>query len=360
MANVNNPNDALRTPNVYSGITSEQGFAAGIANGFSDGIISGFEVKANSPAGMSVLVGGDSGVKDTLYVKSSTGDMYTIFNGSNSPIEVTIPEAPTANSRIDSIVVYRDVAASGDGSITDNPNCVGIMVVSGTSASNPVAPNDATIRKALPNGSTALYKVIRTVNVASGVKAITDSNINNDRPHAFLNNDVVQHGPAHLAHWVNNNFNGTYIINIPQNKKYKRVEIMANGELTASSSGTTGLGIQVWNGNDTDGQKSAYFSYGANGVNRGKDESRLISIGDPLVGGYMDAHSGWIMHVEYFNRAPNWNTYMGHSSITGSGADSSYGLLYTGRQNTGNYPTGFRMVARAATSVEATIIGYDY
>lgn len=189
MANANNPNDALRTPNVYSGITSEQGFAAGIANGFSDGIVSGFEVKANSPVGMSVLVGGDAGVKDVLYAKNSTGDMYTIFNGSNSPIVVTIPTAPTANSRIDAIVVYRDVTSTGDPSLTDNPNCVGVMVVSGGSAASPVAPTDAEIRAKLPNGASAVYCVIRTVKVAAGVKAITDSNINNDRQHAFLNSD---------------------------------------------------------------------------------------------------------------------------------------------------------------------------
>lgn len=183
MANEYNPNNALGTPNKYGGRTSVEGFSDGIAQHFSGGVVSGFEVKANSPAAMSVLIGGqtdDDGnlIKDVISMASdSTDDRFIVFNKSNASIGATIPTAPTANSRIDAVVVYRDQTTSGDNDTTDNPGSVGVVVVSGSSAASPVNPTEAQIRDKLPNGTTALYEVLAYVTVASGVTAISDSNI---------------------------------------------------------------------------------------------------------------------------------------------------------------------------------------
>ncbi len=191
MANANNPNNTLGTPNEYSGITSREGWSAGLMQAFSAGIVSGFNVTQAEQLGMKVLVGGDAGTKDTLIAEATTGDKYVIFNKSDEAIEVSIPTAPTANKRIDSIVVYRDLAATSNADTTDNPACVGIIVVSGAVSANPVAATDAQIRAKLPHGSQAVYCVIATVTVAAKATTVTNSMIFKSGPHSYLNNNAV-------------------------------------------------------------------------------------------------------------------------------------------------------------------------
>lgn len=170
-----NPSNALGTPNEYSGLTSREGYAASANNAFSRGVVSGFAVVQNTTLNMTVLMGGASGTKDVALALSPNGDMYTIYNKSNAQISVTIPTAPSTNSRIDSIVLYRDLAATSSSATTDNPAVVGYQVVSGATATTPVAPTDTQIRAALTNGSSAAFCVVATVVVAAGTTTITNS-----------------------------------------------------------------------------------------------------------------------------------------------------------------------------------------
>lgn len=172
-----NPNNALGTPNAYSGLTSREGYSAGAANAFSKGVVSGFTAVQNTTPNMTILLGGISGTKDVALANSPNGDMYTIFNRSNTPISVTIPAAPSTNSRMDSVVLYRDLTATSNSTVTDNPAVTGYQVVSGTAAASPVAPTDAQIRAAIPNGASAAYCVVKNVTVAAGTSTILNSMI---------------------------------------------------------------------------------------------------------------------------------------------------------------------------------------
>ena len=197
MANQNNPGDALGTPNKYGGMTSVEGYSAGAANAFSAGIVSGFRVRADNPLGMSVRVGGETAsgeaIKDVaLLTDDGIGDRHVVFNRNNTPIKLTIPPAPTANSRLDAIVLYKDMTVEGDSDTTDNPGSVGIVVVGGDVAATPQLPNAAKIRSALPNGTTTLYQVIASVQVTSGASLITDANINDIRQRSYLTRELIR------------------------------------------------------------------------------------------------------------------------------------------------------------------------
>ena len=196
MANQNNPGDTLGTPNKYGGMTSVEGYSAGATNAFSAGIVSGFRVYADNPLGMSVRVGGETAgseaIKDVaLLTDNGIGDRHVVFNRNNTPIKLTIPPAPTANSRLDAIVLYKDMTVEGDSDTTDNPGSVGIVVVSGDVAATPQLPNAAKIRSVLPNGTTTLYQMIASVQVTSGASLITDANINDIRQRSYLTRELI-------------------------------------------------------------------------------------------------------------------------------------------------------------------------
>lgn len=168
-----NPNSAVGTNAAYDGRTSVNAFNDDLTI-YSRGILSGWECSPSSD--MTVELGGNGTDRDAAVAEDNAGNKTSINNISGSPIEVTIPAAPSTNSRIDLIVAYADNPPSGTSTVADNPAACGIIVVSGTAASSPTAPTDDTIRDAITSdgatGSTAYYVILAEILVGTSVTTI--------------------------------------------------------------------------------------------------------------------------------------------------------------------------------------------
>lgn len=173
-----NPNNAIGTNGAFGGRTSVNAFND-VMGALSRGVLSGWACVPNS--GLTVSLGGNGTTRDTAIAEDNAGNRTSINNISNSPINVTIGDAPGANSRIDAIVAYVDNPPSGVSTVTDNPGACGLIVVEGTAASTPVVPNDSKIRTAITadgaSGTTAYYVVLAYVTMASGTTDITANEI---------------------------------------------------------------------------------------------------------------------------------------------------------------------------------------
>lgn len=171
-----NPNNLLGQSNPNGTVGVSLGIdPAGANEAFSAGATSGFYVTPTSPAGMSVQVGGAVGVVDSALVRSASGITFPVGNTSGTPITLTVPAAPSTNSRIDSVVLYVDTATTA--TLTDGADAVGIEIVSGTSGSSPVPPTEAQIRSAITDGASIAYTVLANITVTSSTSTITASNI---------------------------------------------------------------------------------------------------------------------------------------------------------------------------------------
>lgn len=168
-----NPNNAVGTNAAYGGRTSVNAFNDDLTI-YSRGILSGWNCSPKS--GMTVQIGGNGADRDAAVAEDNAGNKTSINNISGSPIDVTIPAAPATNNRIDLIVAYADNPPSGTSTVVDNPAACGIIVVSGTAASNPTAPTNAAIRSAITadgaSGSTAYYVILAQIRVGTGVTTI--------------------------------------------------------------------------------------------------------------------------------------------------------------------------------------------
>ena len=175
---MSNPNNAVGTNGAFGGRTSVNAFNDDLS-AYSAGIMSGWACSPSS--GLTVVLGGDGSTRDVAVAEDNAGNKTTINNISGSPISVTVGNAPNNNSRIDSIVAYVDNPPQGSATATDNYEACGLIVVSGTVASTPVAPTDSAIRTAITadgaSGTTAYYVVLANVTVASGTTDIVSDNI---------------------------------------------------------------------------------------------------------------------------------------------------------------------------------------
>ncbi len=173
-----NPNDAVGTNAAYGGRTSANAFNDDLA-AYTRGILSGWECSPN--AGLTVSLGGDGSTRDVAVAEDNAGNKISINNISGSPIDVTLNAAPGANSRIDLVVAYVDNPPQGVSTVADNPSACGIIKVTGTASSTPVAPNDSAIRTAITgdgaSGATAYYVILAYITISSGTTDITTSNI---------------------------------------------------------------------------------------------------------------------------------------------------------------------------------------
>ena len=174
-----NPDNAVGTNGAFGGRTSVNAFNDVLAVFTSRGVLTGWTIEPSS--GMTVAVGGDGETRDVAIAEDNAGNKTTINNISEEPIEVTIDSAPASNSRIDAIVAYVDNPPQGSSTITDNYEACGLIVVSGTTAASPTAPDESDIRTAITtdggSGATAYYVVLGTVTVASGTTDITSDMI---------------------------------------------------------------------------------------------------------------------------------------------------------------------------------------
>ena len=173
-----NPNDAIGTNGAFGGRTSVNAFNDVLGAFQSRGVLSGWGVAPSS--GMTVACGGSGTTRDVAVAEDSNGNKTTVNNISGSPVNVTLDSAPASNSRYDAIVVYVDKPPVGNAT-QDNPECCGIVNVTGTAASTPTYPDDTAIRNAITadgaSGATAYYAVIAYVLVASGTTTITSGMI---------------------------------------------------------------------------------------------------------------------------------------------------------------------------------------
>ena len=173
-----NPNNAVGTNAAYDGRTSVKAFNDGIG-AYSRGILSGWACSPNT--GMTVSLGGNGTTRDIAIAEDAGGNKITVNNISESPINVTMSAAPSANSRIDLIVAYVDNPPQGSATSIDNPGACGLITVSGTAAANPVAPTESAIRTAITadgaSGSTAYYVILAQITIAAGTTDIVAGNI---------------------------------------------------------------------------------------------------------------------------------------------------------------------------------------
>lgn len=170
-----NPNNAVGTNGAYGGRTSVNAFNDVLSAFNGRGIVQGWDLAPNS--GMTIAIGGDGETRDVAIAEDNIGNKTTVNNISGQPIEVTISAAPATNSRIDLVVAYVDNPAQGSSTETDNPGPCGLIVVSGSAASSPTAPDESVIRTAITAdggaGTVAYYVVLGQVTVASGTTDIS-------------------------------------------------------------------------------------------------------------------------------------------------------------------------------------------
>ena len=173
-----NPNNAIGTNAAYDGRTSVEAFND-VMNMLSRGIISGWECVPNS--GLTVSLGGNGTVRDVAAAQDAAGNKTSINNRSGSPVNITMAAAPASNTRIDAIVAYVESSPTGSSTTTDNPAPCGIIPVSGTPSSSPVAPNESAIRTAITadgaSGTTAFYVVLAYITIPAGTTDLTATNI---------------------------------------------------------------------------------------------------------------------------------------------------------------------------------------
>ena len=174
-----NPNNAIGTNGAYSGRTSVDAFNDILSAFNGRGVLSGWSISPSS--GMTLSIGGVSGVRDVAIAVAIDGAKTTINNRNGNPVSLTIDTAPATNSRIDAIVAYVSNPPQGTTELADNPNACGLIAVKGTVAASPTAPTESMIRSAITSdgavGSTAYYVVLGTVKIATGVTTITSNYI---------------------------------------------------------------------------------------------------------------------------------------------------------------------------------------
>ena len=168
-----NPNNAIGTNAAYDGRTSVNAFND-IMGVVSRGVLSGWACVPNS--GMTVSLGGTSGVRDVAIAEDNNGNRTSINNITGLPVDITMSAAPVSNSRIDLIVAYVDNPPTGTSTVADNPAPCGIITVEGTAAATPTVPSDADIRSAITadgaSGTTAYYAVLAQITISSGTTDI--------------------------------------------------------------------------------------------------------------------------------------------------------------------------------------------
>ena len=224
-----NPNNAVGTNGAFGGRTSVNAFNDIMGAFQSRGVLSGWGISPSS--GMTVSVGGNGTVRDVAVAEDANGNKTSINNISGAPISITLDSAPASNSRYDAIVAYVDKPPISSAT-QDNPECCGIIPVTGTAASTPVYPDDGAIRSAITadgaSGSTAYYAVLGYIQVASGTTSITSGMITaglNPTTNAMVDTAHLQDGSVtmdKLSYDVIYSYNGSSSMTYNSNQNYSK------------------------------------------------------------------------------------------------------------------------------------------
>lgn len=170
---------SLALSNRVGGKTSERGLYSGIGSLLTGDVISGFKVRQNSPLGMSVRVGGESGIRDDAFIRDSL-TTYSVFIDDGQPVSATVSAAHATLPRVDAVVLYVDLSVSRTHSVVDNTNGVAkIAVVAGTPNASPSPPTTGAINTAI--GASNPRTILANVSVAAASTNITDANTTSTR-----------------------------------------------------------------------------------------------------------------------------------------------------------------------------------
>lgn len=108
------------------------------------------------------------------YIKDTSGNGYPVRNDAST--NVSISANSSGNSRIDALVLYIDKSATPN---TDASNVAKLLVVEGTPAGSPSAPDSTAIQSAVGAGNP--YTKLAHITVASGATSIATANISDQR-----------------------------------------------------------------------------------------------------------------------------------------------------------------------------------
>lgn len=163
-----------RSPKGNVGVTDV--VDAGELSAYSAGVISGFTAK--SAASWTLQIGGVSGVQDVAIGKNPSGESELFSGTAGQSIGFVIGGAPgtPGQSRTDALVIYKDPFTTS--LVNNGVDVTDYQVVPGTAATtgSQVAPNEATIRAAIPTGSLKFYTVLGYVTIANGAGSVTTAN----------------------------------------------------------------------------------------------------------------------------------------------------------------------------------------
>ncbi len=146
------------------------------------GLLSGNGVVPST--GLTVTVGGSTGAPDIVIAENPNNYKVAIDLEGNANLTLV---APSSNKKIVSIVAYTDDLSidSTEPTVTGSPASCGLIAVDGTTAANPVAPDDNKIRTEITSdggtGSQAAYAVIAEILLTSTTDTITTSLITTKR-----------------------------------------------------------------------------------------------------------------------------------------------------------------------------------
>lgn len=182
---------SLGYPNEEGGRSSQGGFFHAFGSIFSGFSISGFRVRQDSPLGLSVRFGGETGVDDSLFLKDNDNHTYPVFNPDKQPISAEVTPANASNPRVDAAIIYIDNTEDPTQDVYDNSNKVKAAVIPGTPGTSPSAPNNSQILAVI--GANSWYKVMAEINVPAGtVTSITDAMIVDKRVSIGLPDGIVK------------------------------------------------------------------------------------------------------------------------------------------------------------------------
>lgn len=139
------------------------------AGGVFDATLTHFKVEAQATPDMTVKVN-----TGRAYIKGAATNAYPVRSDANE--SVAIPPNSSGNPRIDAIVLYIDLSATAN---TEATNVAKLILVQGTPAASPVAPNNTEIGTAI--GSANPFIRLAHVTVASGATSISNANISDQR-----------------------------------------------------------------------------------------------------------------------------------------------------------------------------------
>lgn len=172
---------ALATSNRDGGKTSENGHLRSVSKWTTGKVIDGFRVRQNTTPNMTVLIGGESGIDDDLYIRNTALKYsHPVWTDDGNAVSATVSTANTSNPRIDIVVVYVDYGQPRSTSVENNTNgVIKAAVIPGTPAASPARPTQSQINAVI--GATNYHTELAQITVPANATTITNAMITDTR-----------------------------------------------------------------------------------------------------------------------------------------------------------------------------------